>query len=311
MRKELVAGLVDPVDGSPLTVLDASQSGDEVETGKLVASSGRTYRVHGGIPRFVPDDDYAGSFSFEWLTHARTQLDSERSDESMRVFLRDTGFDEVLVRGAKVLDAGVGSGRFADVALRLGAAQVYGLDLSRAVESAWQNLGADDRFGVVQANIFAPPFSDESFDLVFSIGVLHHTPAPRLAFERLVRLLRPGGRIAIFVYPDTPTNIVSDAIRRVTTRMEPSQLYRMVGKVQPLLDAISSRAAGRLALRWLPRSGDPRPDWRVLDTFDWYSPKYQFRYRNHEEICEWFTSAGLVDVRPLPFDICVQGRKRS
>ena len=47
----------------------------------------------------------------------------------------------------------------------------------------------------------------------------------------------------------------------------------------------------------------------MLDTFDWYSPKYQFRYRDHQEICAWFTAAGLIDVRPLPFDICVQGRK--
>jgi len=280
-----------------------------VESGELVALSGRRYVIHGGIPRFVPGEDYAGSFGFEWLTHARTQIDDESSDESHRTFLRNTGFDEVMVRGARVLDVGVGSGRFADVALRMGAAEVHGLDLSRAVESAWRTLGKDPRFGVVQASVFSPPFPDASFDLIFSIGVLHHTPAPRLAFERMVRLLRPGGRIAIYVYVNQPTHVVSDAIRLFTTRLEPSRLHEAVRRVQPVLDAISSAPLGRLALRWLPRSSHARPDWRVLDTFDWYSPKYQFRYRDHEEICEWFTSAGLVDVRPLPFDICVQGRK--
>lgn len=309
MHAEMLSKLIDPVDGSTMDLRDPTTGAIDVTAGSLVSASGRTYRIRGGVPRFVPDDDYVASFSFEWLTHARTQLDDSTSDESLRTFLQKTGFDAPLVQGACVLDAGVGSGRYADVALRLGAARVYGLDLSLAVESAQRNLGSDPRFGAVQASIFAPPFADRSFDLIYSIGVLHHTPAPRLAFERLVRLLRPGGRIAIYVYPDRPTHVVSDLLRLVTTRVPPTSLYRTIQRIQPVLDTVSDNRFGKLALRWLPRSDHPRRDWRVLDTFDWYSPTYQFRYRSHEEICDWFTSAGLIDVRPLSFDLCVQGRK--
>jgi SAM-dependent methyltransferase len=299
MRTEHLTDLVDPIDRAPLTHRD----------GALVAPCGRRYPIVGGIPRFVPDDRYVGSFSFEWLTHHRTQLDDAQSDESLRSFLERTGFDRPLMQGARVLDAGVGAGRYADVALRLGAAQVVGLDLSLAVESAQRNLGGDPRFAAVQADLFAPPFADASFDLIYAIGVLHHTPAPRLAFERLVRLLRPGGRIAIYVYRDRPTHVLSDALRLVTTRMEPAQLYRWVKAAHPIVDRVARTRAGAMALRWLERSGHPKSDWRVLDTYDWYSPRYQYRYRGHEEICGWFSGAGLVDVWPLPYDICVQGRK--
>ena len=47
------------------------------------------------------------------------------------------------------------------------------------------------------------PFRRGSFDLVFSIGVLHHTPSTEQAFRALVPLVKPGGEIAISVYAAT------------------------------------------------------------------------------------------------------------
>src|SRR5215510_4127012 len=54
------------------------------KTGSLAAEEGRllctncgtTIKIVRGVPRFVPDDDYAGSFGYQWNIHARTQLDS-------------------------------------------------------------------------------------------------------------------------------------------------------------------------------------------------------------------------------------------
>ncbi|MBK7399479.1 MAG: hypothetical protein IPJ34_25255 [Myxococcales bacterium] len=95
----------------------------------------------------------------------------------------------------------------------------------------------------------------------------------------------------------------------MTTRIAPERLHRAISKVQPVLDRLSDTRLGFWALRWLPRSDSHRRDWRILDTFDWYSPHYQFKYSGFEEVCDWFREAGLVDVRPLPYPICIQGRK--
>lgn len=308
LRKQLEL-LIDPIDGSRLDLCAPVERNGRVVSGVLVGRSGRRYRIDGGVPRFVDDDEHLASFSFEWRRHATTLLDGRLDGDAARTFRTHTGFDAPLLAGARVLDAGVGSGRLADVALRLGAAEVIGLDLSFAVDSAQANLGTDPRFGCVQASIFAPPFPDGSFDLVYSVGVLHHTPAPQLAFARLARLVRPGGYIAIYVYEDTPMHVVSDALRQVTTRLSPSTLHGVIGRLQPILDGIDRLPLGPWLLRWLPRSQSSTREMRLLDNFDWYSPRFQFRYRGWEEIARWFTDAGLVDVRPLTSPISLVGRR--
>ncbi len=48
----------------------------------LVCEKNHSFPIVRGIPRFVPNDGYVGSFSFEWNTHKTTQLDSHRGDTS-------------------------------------------------------------------------------------------------------------------------------------------------------------------------------------------------------------------------------------
>ena len=48
--------------------------------------------------------------------------------------------------------------------------------------------------------------------------------------------------------------------------------------------------------------------WRVLDTFDWYSPKYQSRHTHHE-VYQWFKDAGIRDVRVHRDDVTMSGVK--
>ena len=87
-------------------------------------------------------------------------------------------------------------GRFAEVATRWGA-HVVGIDLSLAAEVAAQSLRRDAT--VFQADVFQLPFAPESFDFIYSIGVLHHTPDCEHAFKVLPGLLKPVG-IAIWLY---------------------------------------------------------------------------------------------------------------
>ena len=106
------------------------------------------------------------------------QLDSQSgSDESARTLEATTGWTEADYRGRLVLDAGVGAGRFAEVVADHGG-EVVGVDLSRAIDAAYQNIGRRPNADLVQADIMAMPFREGTFDLAYSIGVLHHTPIP-------------------------------------------------------------------------------------------------------------------------------------
>jgi SAM-dependent methyltransferase len=279
------------------------------------AGCGRKYPVLNGVVRFVDTQQYVGSFGFQWHVHARTQLDNEESKRSERAFRRRTGFRPEDLAGKLVLDVGCGMGRFADVATRWGA-HVVGVDLSLAAEVAARNMAGREAT-IFQADVFQLPFAPESFDFIYSIGVLHHTPDCERAFKTLPGLLKPGGRIAIWLYSGYNNWYkMSDVYRKVTRRMSPRLLHRLCYGVVPLygihqvlrkIPLVGRPASGALAYA-IPMAFHPNRTWRILDTFDWYSPWYQSKH-TYEEVFRWFESCGLDDLRVIEQPIAVQGRK--
>jgi uncharacterized protein YbaR (Trm112 family) len=79
-------------------------------------------------------------------------------------------------------------------------AEVLGIDLSESVEEAFKVNKKLPFAHFVQADIYSLPFQKESFDLVYSIGVIHHLPAPEQAFRSLIDYIRKGGHIFVWVY---------------------------------------------------------------------------------------------------------------
>jgi SAM-dependent methyltransferase len=268
-----------------------------------------------GVIRFVDQQHYAGSFGFQWQVHARTQLDTNESNISEQAFRQRTGFRPEDLAGKLVLDVGCGMGRFADVATRWGA-RVVGVDLSLAAEVAAVNLSSRDAT-ILQADVFHLPFAPESFDFIYSIGVLHHTPDCEAAFKVLPRFLKPGGRIAIWLYSKYHNWYkMSDVYRKVTRRMPPRLLHTLCYGVIPLygvhrvlrkIPVIGRPSSGVLAYA-IPMAFHEDPKWRVLDTFDWYSPWYQSKH-TYEEVFRWFEDCGLEDLRVILEPIAVTGRK--
>ncbi len=104
-------------------------------------------------------------------------------------------------KGKKVLEIGCGNG--ADGVMFAGAgAQYTGVDLTEAAVEAtrthFQVMGLKGTFQIENAERLS--FSDESFDFVYSHGVLHHTPHPESAFAELHRVLKPGGKAVLMLY---------------------------------------------------------------------------------------------------------------
>jgi len=104
-------------------------------------------------------------------------------------------------RGRDVLEAGCGIATDGINFARAGARYV-GIDLSSsALELARKRFEMEGQSGrFVLGSVTELPFADESFDLVYSCGVIHHVPDTQAAVAEFRRVLRPGGRAVVMVY---------------------------------------------------------------------------------------------------------------
>ncbi len=269
-----------------------------------------------GIARFVAAQDYAASFGFQWHRYPKTQLDHDEVRESDANFRVKTALNPAELSGKLVLDVGCGMGRFAEVATRWGA-RVVGVDLSAAAEVAARNL-ADRNFVALQADVFNLPFAPESFDLIYSVGVLHHTPDCEAAVKVLDRYLKPGGILAVWLYSGyNKWYRFSDVWRKYTHKMKPTTLHRILKVAVPFFHHLNQ------GLRRVPLVGRPvagaiqyvfpvnrqkDAELRLLDTFDWYSPKYQSKH-TYEQVFRWFEDMHMEDMHVGQSSIAVRGRK--
>lgn len=103
-------------------------------------------------------------------------------------------------RGSRFLDGGCGMGRNSHWAMIDGAAGGVALDIDdRSLAAARSNLAQYKTVEVRKQSIYDVTEVD-AFDITFSIGVIHHLAEPKLAIARLVRAVRPGGYVLIWVY---------------------------------------------------------------------------------------------------------------
>ncbi len=312
MKPAILEILVCPACKSELDLCAASQRGGEVSTGLLRCRGCRAdYPVLGGVPRFAPRATYASSFGDQWTWFRRVQLDSQNgARESERALFGTTGWRDADYTGRLVLDAGVGAGRFAEVVAAKGG-EVVGIDLTAAVDAAYTNIGGRDNVHIVQADIFALPFREGAFDLAYSIGVLHHTPDPRAAFDRLAAVVKKGGGLAVYLYAAYgPAYRASDVIRRLTTRLPRRLMLVLASAAIPLYWVYRVPALGALLGLLLPISTHPNWRWRWLDTFDWYTPRYQWKFL-YPEVFRWFRANGFLDVEIFDDPIRMRGTRTA
>ena len=122
-------------------------------------------------------------------------------DKSRRSIFVKKLDDEIPMR-SNILEAGCGTGQMSIVLSRY-ARQIYSIDLSKdSLIEAKQFINSNDIKSVhlFRMNIFKLFFEENTFDVIISNGVLHHTYNPKLAFSKLVRVLKPGGIIVIGLY---------------------------------------------------------------------------------------------------------------
>jgi len=126
--------------------------------------------------------------------------DHSKARYELEPYIRDfAGFDGA---GKDVLEVGVGMGADHVEWAKSRPARLVGIDFTpRAVEWTSKRIelaGLSSQLQVDDAENL--PFPDASFDIVYSWGVLHHTPDTQKAFREVHRVLRPGGEARIMIY---------------------------------------------------------------------------------------------------------------
>lgn len=118
------------------------------------------------------------------------------------------------LQGKKGLDAGCGGGRYAVALRKLGLGHVTGVDMSApGLADACKRVKENGIDGVEfqQANVLDLPFEDETFDFVWSSGVLHHTTDMQKGVNELLRTMKTGG-CGYFYLIENPGGIFWDTI---------------------------------------------------------------------------------------------------
>jgi SAM-dependent methyltransferase len=233
--------------------------------GLRLESDPRTEAVRGFYAK-APFPAYPPRDSHSWL-RAR----AERSEFARLL-------DRAIPGDARILEAGCGTGQ---MSLFLASADrlVIGADLARPslelAEAARIRYGVERAF-FVETDLRSPGLRAGSFDVVYSSGVLHHTPDPRASFAAVSRLARPGGILVVGLY---------NAYARL-----PHRLRRGVARLT--------------GSRWFP--GDPvlrerraEPARREAWLRDQYQHVEEHRH-TLREVQGWFRENGVEYLRAYP-----------
>jgi 2-polyprenyl-3-methyl-5-hydroxy-6-metoxy-1,4-benzoquinol methylase/uncharacterized protein YbaR (Trm112 family) len=231
------------------------------------------------------------SFSREWTEHFEAGNDRTwgwTAQERLEQFLMETQTDQQWLEGKLVLDAGCGNGVLSSEISKLGA-EVVGIDFSSGVFQA-EHQRQSDAVSFAQGDLQAPPFGAETFDLITSIGVLHHTPDTCETFKRVARLVKPGGRFYMWLYRRP-----EDFLRRYLKVPAFDLARRVISRMPARPQALAVNAYARLvhSLHKQRRTDDIPLGEYLISAYDDLTPMWRY-YHTPIEVSRWFHEAGFT-----------------
>jgi SAM-dependent methyltransferase len=282
--------------------------------GFITCTKGCTFAIEDGIPRFVPQENYASAFGLQWTRYRRTQLDSYTEQPISRERLeRCLGSPLEEIKGKIVLECGSGAGRFTELLID-NSELVVSLDLSHAVNANLKNCSGKKPYLLCQGDINNSPLPRQFFDIVICLGVIQHSPSPEQMIASLAEHVKAGGLLVIDHYTlksllHRVSHFLSLAypLRAILKRLSPELGLKMTIALTAFCDPIRKRTCRYswldcVASRIFPSmcyyntytSLDPTRcyEWNELDTHDVLTDYYK-HFRTREQIQATLTSLGF------------------
>lgn len=314
MKQEILSLLVCPSCQHSLTEPD----GTGTTTSLRCTQCSATFPVADGVPRFVTGlgdrQQIAESFGFQWKARGAGQFEQDTlygmsAGEELQAFFRALVCTPPDLTGKTILDAGCGDG-FLLRLLAQYSVEIIGIDINTSIGRVYEACKQFTNITILEADLLRPPFQPETFDVVWSEGVIVCTSDPKGAFASLARLVKPGGKLYVWVYPSDRLSVYQ-RIRDLL--VAPYVLPR------PLLLALSYVLAVPIYLTaqpysfWQRQKGvdvDPKPSVKsvAFGLFDNLSPRYQTRH-TADEIRGWFQELGFSAIHQSGL-IGMSGRKQ-
>ncbi len=220
------------------------------------------------------------SFGFEWglFKYNADTTWGWTKDARKERFLKEIGTTTENVKGKTLIDIGCGNGVLTSGISEFGI-ETVGLDATRSIERAFKfNENPDAHY--VQGDLQMPPFARESFDIVYSTGVIHHTNNTELSFSCISELLKKEGTIYIWLYhPIKQFKHNAILFLRKFTKHLPLWLQYILYLVLFVPQAMIRHKLGGTKRTWREQ---------LIDYFDVLSPEFRFEH-TMEEVDTWLT----------------------
>ena len=327
MRKELLRWLRCPLDLGNLSLeVDTTGEDNHIIEGRLLCiECGQSYNITDGIPHLLPTEQLQienknltklqsqtiDRFGFEWryfmdwgwlldypdVPDAQLKYFGGLEQHTASAFWSKTLFTrDDLQDGHLVLDAGCGNGRFTNQAAQAGV-EVIGIDLGWGTFSAFEHTRHLPNVHIVRGDLFRLPFLDQTFDRIFSIGVLQHTGNAELVFDSLARVLRNGGLILAHVYGRGLWiyEVIDAMVRIVTTRL-PIKFQFIFSQWIAALTRWLQRDHKRLYAKIFQYVNLLPTD---IHMFDWWAAPIA-THHTQEEVQAWFAKNHLEILQTNP-----------
>ena len=290
----------------PTHKLALTHVGDQLSCGKNHA-----FPIISGIPRFT-GEGYSGAFGFQWRIFAKTQFDSQTKTSITKKRVIDAFGPEVwdLLTGSTVLEVGCGAGRFTEVLLNKGA-NVCSTDISLAVDTNKANFPISSEHSVIQADVAYLPFKPDTFNIVFCLGVIQHTPNPEKTIEQLTNFVAPGGWLIIDHYGKSASWYFRSApiARAILKRLPHERALYISRKMYFAAKPFYLKSKNRFYRKFLniifpvvffdneipELPSNFKDEWSILDTFDSLTDWYKHR-RSVNQISRELEKLNLIDI---------------